>query len=80
MILDIFDLQVPSILPNQVLSQMAFFGSGEEAQRRFSRWPPWRPSRIFNWNDFSYFCSARCPDTSYQVSGELAFLSRRSVK
>ena len=27
------------------------FDSGEEAKNRFSRW---RPSWIFDWNDFSY--------------------------
>ena len=31
------------------------FGSGEEAKNRFSRWHPWRPSWISDWNDFSYF-------------------------
>ena len=30
------------------------FGSGVEAQNRFSRWRPKRPSWITNQNDFSY--------------------------
>ena len=37
------------------------FLSGEEGQNRFSIWPPWWPSWISYWNDFSYFCkSPRC--------------------
>ena len=31
------------------------FGSGEETKNRFSRWWPWRPSWIFDCNNFSYF-------------------------
>ena len=31
------------------------FGSGEEAQNRFSRWLPWWPSWISDWKDLSYF-------------------------
>ena len=31
------------------------FGSEEEAQNRFSRWRPWRPSCISEWNEFSLF-------------------------
>ena len=31
------------------------FGSGDERQYRFSRWPPWRPSWVSDQNDFSYF-------------------------
>ena len=30
-------------------------GLGEEAKNIFSRWPPWQPSRISDWQDFSYF-------------------------
>ena len=30
-------------------------GLGEEAKKRFSRWPPWRPTWISNQHDFSYF-------------------------
>ena len=50
-------------------------------KNRFSRWPPWRPSWIFNRNDFSHFWSISHPDASYQVSSQLAFgFSRRSEK
>ena len=31
------------------------FCSGEEEKNRFSRWPPWQPSWISDWNDFSSF-------------------------
>ena len=30
-------------------------GLGEEGKKRFSRWPPWRPSSISDQQDFSYF-------------------------
>ena len=50
-------------------------------KNRFSRWPPWRPSWIFNQNDFSHFWSISHPDASYQVSSQLAFgFRRRSEK
>ena len=53
-ILAIFDLQVTSMLPSKFGVNWPF-GSGEEAKNRFSRWPPWRPSLIFDRHDFSYF-------------------------
>ena len=31
------------------------FGSGEEVQNRFIRQPPWWPSWVTDWNDFTYF-------------------------
>ena len=31
------------------------FGLGEEVKNRFSRWRPWEPSWISDWQDFSYF-------------------------
>ena len=49
------------------------FGPGEEAKNRFSRWLPWRPSWILDWNDFSYFSSISHPN----VSGQLTFGFRR---
>ena len=48
------------------------FGSGEEAKNRFSRWQPWQPAWISDWNNFSYFWSTHQPDASYQVSSQLA--------
>ena len=53
------------------------FGSAGEAKNRFSRWLPWRPSLISDWNDFSYFWSTSHPNASYQVSSQLAFRFRR---
>ena len=75
-ILAIFDL----ILPTKFLSQFTF---------RFRRWSA---KYIFKmammaaiydfWsNNFSYFWSASCLDTSYQISSQLAFrFKRRSAK
>ena len=51
MILAIFDLQVAPILPTKFRVNWPF-GSGEEAQNRFSRW---RPSWISERNDLSHF-------------------------
>ena len=31
------------------------FSSGEEAKKRFLRWPPWQPSWISGWNDLAIF-------------------------
>ena len=36
-------------------------GSGEEAKNRSSRWLPWQPSWISDWNDFSYFFIYKSP-------------------
>ena len=67
-ILAIFDLQVTLILPTKFGVNWPF-GSGEEAKNRFSRWRPWRPTWIFDRNDFSFFfLSTSHPDASYQVS------------
>ena len=54
MILAIFDLQVTLMLPTKFGVSWPF-GSGEEAKNKFSRWPPWRPSWIYDRHDFSYF-------------------------
>ena len=51
--------------------------NSEEGKNRFSRWQPWWPSWISYLNDFSYYCSIRHPDASYQVSSQLAFWFRR---
>ena len=53
-ILTNFDLQVILMLPTKFRVNWPF-GSGKEAKNRFSRWRPWRPSWISDWNDFSYF-------------------------
>ena len=54
MILAFFDLQVTLMLPTK-FGVNWHFGSGKEAKNRFSRWWPWQPSWISDWNDFSYF-------------------------
>ena len=43
-------------------------GLGEEVKNGFSRWPPWRPSWIYDQHDFSYFWSTSHPNASCQVS------------
>ena len=53
-ILATFDLQVTLMRPTKFGVNRPF-GSGEEEKNRFSRWRPWRPSWISDWNDFSYF-------------------------
>ena len=68
-ILAIFDIQVAPTLPTKIRVSW-HFGSGEEFQNRFSRWWPYC---ISNRNDFSYFWSTSDPNTSYQVSSQLAF-------
>ena len=75
-ILATFDLVTP-MLPIKFGVNWPF-GSEEEAKISFSRWRPWWPSWISEWNDFSYFCSTSHPDASYQVSSQLAQGSRRS--
>ena len=54
MILAIFDLQVTLMLSSKFGVNWPFC-SGEEAKNRFSRWPPWWPSWIYDRHDFSYF-------------------------
>ena len=50
----------------------------------FSRWQHWWQSGTFNWNYFScfffffFYLSTSHPNTSYQVSGQLAFLFKGS--
>ena len=77
-ILAIFDLQVTPMLPTKFWVYWRL-GSWEEANNRFSRWPPWRPSWIFYQNDFSYFWSRSHSNASYhyQVWSQLAFRFRR---
>ena len=75
-ILSIFYLEVIPMLPTKFHVHWPFV-SGEEAKNRFSRWWPWRLSWFSDWNNFSFFCSTRHPDASYQSSSQLAFLFRR---
>ena len=63
MTLAIFDLQVTLILPIKFQVNGSLY-SGEEVQNRFLRWQLWRPSRISNRNDFSYFLSTSHLDDS----------------
>ena len=79
MILAIFDLQVTPMLPTKFRVNW-HLGLGEEAKNRFSRWPPWRPSWIYDLHDFSHFLSASHPDASKQVWSQLAFRFRRGGK
>ena len=61
-ILAIFDLQVIPMLPTKFKVNKPF-SSGEEAKNRFSRWPPWRPSRIFDpYLQIRHFCQLESTD------------------
>ena len=53
-ILAIFYLQVTHMLPTKFRVKWPF-SSGEEAKNRCSRWLPWWPCWISDWNNFSYF-------------------------
>ena len=66
MILAIFDLRVTPMLPTKFRVNWPF-SSGEEAKNRFSRWLPWQPSWISDWQDFSYFWPTSHPNVSYKV-------------
>ena len=52
-ILAIFDLQIILMILTKFQVKWPF-GLGEEAKIRFSRWPPWHPSWIFDRNFYSY--------------------------
>ena len=75
MTLAIFCLQVTPIFPNKFQVSWPFISG--EVQNMFSRCQPKRPSCISDKNDFSYFLSTICPDTSYQVLSQLAFRFKR---
>ena len=47
-------------------------------KNRFSKWPQWRPSWIFDRNSFNYFKSTNHLDVFYQVSRQLEQGRRRS--
>ena len=53
-ILAIFDLQVTLVLPTKFRVNW-LLSLGGEAKNRFSRWPPWQPSWIYDLHNFSYF-------------------------
>ena len=79
-ILAMFDLQVTPMLRTKFRVNW-HLGLGEEAKNIFSRFPPWRPSWIYDRHDFRYFWSTRHPSASYRVSSQLAFrCMRRSEK
>ena len=65
-----FDLQASSMLPAKVKVNW-HFSSGEEANDKFSKRWPWRPSWISNRNNFSYFFGIQVipmPPTKFQVN------------
>ena len=57
----LFHLQVTPMLPTK-LHVNGPFVSGGEAENKLSRLWPWRPSYIFDRNNFSYFLSISHPD------------------
>ena len=74
----IFDIQVAPIFPIKFWVNWPF--SSGEAQNRFSQKWPWWPSGLSNPNNFSYFLSNSCTNTSYQVLSQLAFQFKRKVQ
>ena len=72
------DLQVTLMLPTKLQVNWPF-GSGEEANNRFSRWSPQWTSWISDQNDFSCFWSTSHHAASYQISSQLVFLFRRRI-
>ena len=55
------------------------FGSGEKAKNRFSRWRPWQPSWISEWNDLVIF-DVRHLDASYPSSFKSISISVQEKK
>ena len=43
------------------------YQSGADVVSRLSRWPPWQPSWIFEWNEFSNSKPPCHPNASHQV-------------
>ena len=76
-ILAICDLQVTPMLPIQFRINWHL---REEAINRLSRWPPWRPSWIYNRHDFSYFWSTSRPNASFQVLSNWPFGAGEEAK
>ena len=64
----------------RISSQHAFRLRRNNSKYIFLSWQLWWPSLISDWNDFSYSWPTSHPNTSYKVSGHLAFPSRRSSK
>ena len=58
-IVDTFDLQIAPILPTKFRGNWPF--GSEEAQNRFSRWRPWRPSLSFDRNWFQQVLIYKLP-------------------
>ena len=58
------------------------YGLGGDVVWRISRWPPWQPSLISEWNDFSNFESLCHCDGSHQVlaQSDLQFGRRCHLK
>ena len=47
------------------------FGSGVKAKNKFSRWPPWRPFWISDWNNVNYFLIHKSPPMLSSKSTDL---------
>ena len=68
-----FDLQVTLIWSYQSVGLLV-------QDNKSSKWLQGRPPWISNQNDFSYFWSTSYPESSYQVSSQLALVFSRSSK
>ena len=75
MILVIFDRQVTPMLPTKFQAKWPL--GAEEAQNKFSRWPPWRPSWISDWKNFSFL--GRCFLPSFKSTGFFVQEKQRTI-
>ena len=78
MILALFYLQVILMLPIKFGVNWPF-GSGE-VKNRFSRWQPWWPSWISNYNDFSFLDLLVIPMLPIKFQDNQPFVSGKEAK
>ena len=57
-----------TLMPPIKFGMNPHYSFGEDVVWRISRWPPWQPSWMSNWNEFSSSESPCLPNASNQVS------------
>ena len=67
--LAILNLQVTPMPPNKFRLNPTY-RSGADVVWKNSRWPPWQPFWISEWNNFSHSKSLCCSNASHQVSAQ----------